>query len=307
MATSTVIPKTPIRWDVLAIDLSAIALAIIALSIFIPFTWSIPIIILLISIKKILEFFLQKNEMYHALAVNDVISNKVTILFGGVNLKSIFEKPEKDDSGKKNFINLKKVIVCSCPVKLKANDEIMMEAELLIALRADVYGRSFEDANENIQRYNSHTPEDLQKEGKDMVIQLFSSFFIKKGNTSEVLSNEIQVEKDVKQGSDYKEKVVEFEKAKGVLTTIKLVNCNPEKKAQDAFDIVAKSKAARLSLNELTKEMEGSLKMNPEEAQYFIQTLFSDNTFQLKVKGLENLTSLVLPTGIAPKKKGEKK
>lgn len=221
---------------------------------------------------------------HHVTGVMNLLTGKVEFLFSGVNFVYPWQVPAKNEDGSLKYTDLKEPIVRKCEKKFTAKDKIMMDVSFSVTLQRDIY-LDFDTACQNLRKFNSKDQKWTMDQGEEKITQLLSSYL--NGLDSKQISTEIVVQKDLMNSTDYIEKIGNFEKERGILLTLILTNCVPEKKAQAAFDKVAEVESVSEAYDILKKTG-----MSDEAIKDILNGLYLKNSHIYKVQGLENLTHL---------------
>ena len=293
------IPKTPIDLSILLTDLLIVSLAIFLISIKLPLLISIGIV--LIALSSILKkYFLFEVPAYHAIIMINAFTGATRVLFPVLNIILPWESAEeKEHNDELNFIDLKKSIPCICKGKIFQTKDSTMVVDYLIAMHLNISG-SYHDASTNILNFNSVKEEALKELVEKKITGIFSGYYSTHELSSlidesavmqEMFNEALSSKPDIAKRNNAIRK--ELETNYGVKITIVLENSNPDKLVQEYYDTVSKADAFDKAVDVLVK---GG--MNREKAELKVEKMMTDmNTTEqiFTIKGLEKLTSLVMP------------
>lgn len=296
--TEMTIPKTVTPWKVLFWNV-LLCLLITAMVMLILFLFNLLVVarssahvnwyiilfglttvpLLLSSSERFRNQFHKEIPQYHCLIYQHTLKKYKRPLFEGENQTLLgFENPELSE-GQENYIHLKSAQIKKMTEKFEAKSNskgdkeagIIMEAELFVAIRPNVFGLSYEEASENVLLYNSSDLPARIDEAYGFVKQLFSSFYPTKNPV--YLTKEAKVEKDVKK--KYAPEIAAFQKKTGSLLLIHLFNSNPEKEVQHILDKKVIARAGQDSYIDLISGVKGEFKMSDKEAARFVQQVYA--------------------------------
>ncbi|MES2416244.1 MAG: hypothetical protein V4504_00925 [Patescibacteria group bacterium] len=292
------IPKTPTGVGILLTNLLIVLLSIFLVNIKLPLLISIGIV--LIALASILKkYFLFEVLAYHAIVMTNAFTGARRVLFPGLNIILPWESAEeKEDNDELNYIDLKKSIPCICKGKIFQTKDSTMVVDYLIAMHLNISG-SYHDASTNVLNFDSIKEEALKELAEKKITGIFSGYYSTHELNNLIDESAVMQEMFEKTSSipDIAKRnnaiVSEIESNYGVKVTIVLENSNPDKLVQEYYDTVAKADAFDKAVDVLVK---GG--MDRSKAELKVEKMMTDmNTTEqiFTIKGLEKLTSLVMP------------
>lgn len=295
------IPKTPTDSSILLKDLLIVLLAIFLINIKLPLLISIGIV--LIALALILKkYFLFEVPAYHAIIMTNALTGARRVLFPGLNIILPWESAEENDNGELSYIDLKKAIPCICKGKIFQSKDVTMIVDYLIAMHIDISG-NYHNASTNVLNFDSIKEDALKELAEKKITGIFSGYYSLNERNSLIDESDVMIEMLDETNASNNNKanakrnkaiVSEIQSNYGVKITIVLENSNPDIKVQEFFDTVSKADAFDKAVDVLVK---GG--MNREKAELKVEKMMTDmNTTEqiFTIKGLEKLTSLVIPS-----------
>lgn len=294
------IPKTPTDSSILLKDLLIVLLAIFLINIKLPLLISIGIV--LITLSSILKNnFLFEVPAYHTIIMTNALTGARRVLFPVLNIILPWESAEKkENSDELNYIDLKKSIPCTCKGKIFQSKDVTMIVDYLIAMHIDISG-NYHNASTNVLNFDSIKEEALKEIVEKKITGIFSGYYSTHGLNNLIDESAVMIEMFDEINSSIPDIakrnnaiIKELETNYGIKITVVLENSIPDKLVQEYYDTVSKADAFNKAVAVL---VEGG--MNREKAELKVEKMMTDmNTTEqiFTIKGLEKLTSLVMPS-----------
>jgi hypothetical protein len=261
---------------------------------------------------------------WHGVLIFNPWAKSRRVLFSGLHVKLPWEKVEEDGNGKIVLTSLMRTISSKETKPHPTNDPAEnMETSLLIHIRVNTSGTS-EDASDNFIRFRSIKEEALTEIVRVEVEKMFADYYggqemeaLLKPHTiqEDVLGlSEINIEgtdeekerkkKDEENRKKNRVKIKEMEKKYGVSIGVVLESSKPDKTTQDMKRTPARAEALNTAIAKLVK---GGMDHDQARRAALIldpNTNYSEERFDLHVKGLENARDITM---LGDPRKGDKK